>query len=90
MTRDGPRLIFPPDGASVMAPGFGPGSRGLVLAAGGGDISWYVDGAPIGLDAASGRPVWRPAGAGFYLIAAVDRQGRRALARVRVLASPRP
>ena len=31
----GPRLIFPPDGATVVADGFGAGSRGFVLAAGG-------------------------------------------------------
>ena len=43
----GPRLIFPPDGAVVEAPGFGPASRGLALAAGGTGLTWYVDGAPV-------------------------------------------
>ena len=81
---DGPRLIFPPDGARVMAPGFGPGSRGLALAAIGEDLSWYVDGAPQPRDRVGGRPIWRPAAPGFYHITVVDPAGRRAQARVQV------
>ena len=84
----GPRLIFPPDGAILRAPGFGPASRGLVLAAGetvGGEaLSWYVDGAPVAPDPVSGRAVWRPAGPGFYRVTVADGEGRRAQARVRV------
>ena len=85
---EGPRLIFPPDGATVMAPGFGPSSRGLVLAAGGDGLAWYVDGAPVGIDAASGRAVWRPAGPGFYRVTVVDAGGRRVRARVRITGTP--
>ncbi len=80
----GPRLIFPPDGASVQVEGFGPKARGLVLAAGGQDLSWYVEGKPLALDPVSGRPVWRPAAPGFYRLTVVDGQGREARARVRV------
>ena len=81
---EGPRLIFPPDGAVVRAPGFGPNARGLALAAGGEGLSWYVDGAPIPVDAVGGQAIWRPRGPGFYQVIVVDSAGRRAAARVRV------
>ncbi|MFI4975180.1 MAG: penicillin-binding protein 1C [Caulobacterales bacterium] len=81
---DGPRLIFPPDGALVQAQGYGPASRGFVLAAGGDRLDWYVDGAPVARDPVSGQPIWRPGGPGFYRITVVDAEGRRAQSRVRV------
>ncbi len=81
---EGPRLIFPPDGATVQVEAFGPTSRGLVLAAGGESLSWYVAGIPLPPDPVSGRIVWRPATPGFYRLSVVDGQGRRAHARVRV------
>jgi penicillin-binding protein 1C len=84
-TQDaGPRLVFPPDGSTVQVEAFGPTSRGLVLAAGGEGLRWYVDGAPLGVDAVSRRTVWRPKGPGFYRLTVVDGQGRKATARVRV------
>jgi penicillin-binding protein 1C len=83
---EGPRLIFPPDGGAVQADGLGPASRGLVLAAEGEGLSWYVDGEPLAPDPVSGKPVWRPAAAGFYSLTVVDAQGRQARARVRVRA----
>lgn len=83
---EGPRLIFPPDGATVQVEGLGQGSRGLVLAAGGENLSWYVNGAPLSQDAVSGKPVWRPPAAGFYRLRVVDAQGRAASARVRIKA----
>lgn len=81
---EGPRLIFPPDGATVRVEAFGPASRGLVLAAGGDDLSWYVDGAPLAPEPVSGRVIWKPKGAGFYKLMVVDAQGRRATAKVRI------
>jgi penicillin-binding protein 1C len=80
----GPRLIFPPDGSTVVADAYGPSARGFVLAAGGSGLSWYVDGAPVGLDPVSGKPLWKPAGPGFYRISVVDADGRSVEARVRV------
>jgi penicillin-binding protein 1C len=85
---DGPRLIFPPDGATILAPGFGQGGRGLALDARGEGLAWYVDGAPAPPDPASGRTIWRPAAPGFYRVAVVDAVGRRAEARVRVVGAP--
>ncbi|MFI4936839.1 MAG: hypothetical protein ACHP7N_19725 [Caulobacterales bacterium] len=83
-TDAGPRLIFPPDGSTVAAEGFGPAGRGFVLAAGGEGLSWYVDGAPIAPDPVSHAPIWRPASPGFYRVSVVDAQGRTVEARVRV------
>lgn len=81
---DGPRLIFPPDGATVQVDGFGPAGRGLALAAGGEALSWYVDGRPLPREPVGGRVLWRPEGPGFYQVTVVDPEGRRAQARVRV------
>jgi len=80
----GPRLIFPPNGSTVQVEAFGPASRGLVLAAGGEGLSWYVEGSPLAADPVSGRTVWRPKGPGFYRLTVVDGEGRKAAARVRV------
>jgi penicillin-binding protein 1C len=84
----GPRLLFPPDGAVVIADGFGPMSRGLALAAEGDGLAWYIDGAPIPPDPAAGRPIWRPTAPGFYRVAVIDRDGRASEARVRVKGAP--
>ncbi len=80
----GPHLIFPPDGASIEAPGFGPRSRGLSLAAGGTGLSWYVDGQPIPVDPISGHAIWRPTAPGFYRVTVVDASGKRVESRVRI------
>ena len=80
----GPNLIFPPDGATVQVEAFGPASRGLVLAAGGEGLRWYVEGQPLAPDPVSGRTIWRPAAAGFYALTVVDAQGREARAKVRI------
>ena len=85
---EGPRLIFPPDGATVQVDAVGPASRGLVLAAQGNGLGWYVDGAPLATDA-EGRTVWRPDAAGFYRLSVVDGQGRKAEAKVRIKAPAR-
>ncbi|MES2034552.1 MAG: penicillin-binding protein 1C [Pseudomonadota bacterium] len=83
-TDTGPNLIFPPNGATVQVEAFGPASRGLVLAAGGEGLTWYIEGAPLPVDAVSGRTIWRPAAPGFYEVAVIDGQGREARSKVRV------
>lgn len=80
----GPSLIFPPDGASVQVEALGPKARGLVLAARGEGLSWYVEGQPIAPDPLTGKAVWRPAAPGFYSLMVVDDVGREAKARVRI------
>jgi penicillin-binding protein 1C len=81
---DGPALIFPPDGATVQVETAGAASRGLVLAARGQELRWYVEGIRLEPEAASGRVLWRPESAGFYRLTVVDAAGRSAAARVRV------
>lgn len=83
----GPRLIFPPDGAAVQVDALGPKARGLVLAAEGEGLTWYVEGRPLDPDPVSGRAIWKPAAPGFYKLSVVDAQGRRAQARVRIKGS---
>jgi penicillin-binding protein 1C len=78
----GPQLLFPSDGAAVLMDGYGAKSRGLALAARGDKVQWYVDGTPLA--ATNGQAIWRPDYPGFYTVAAVDEQGRKAEARVRV------
>jgi penicillin-binding protein 1C len=81
---DGPQLIFPPDGSAVAVEAVGPNSRGLVMAATGEDLTWYVDGAPLNADPVTGRVIWRPAAAGFYHVEVIDAAGRKVTAKVRV------
>jgi penicillin-binding protein 1C len=80
----GPRMIFPPDGAAVQVESLGPASRGLVLAASGEGLSWYVNGRELAGD--NGRVLWRPTEAGFYRVTVVDAAGRKAEAKVRIRA----
>jgi penicillin-binding protein 1C len=82
--RPGPALIFPPDGASVEVERLGPQGRGLVLAARGEGLKWFVDGRALPRDPLQDAPVWRPSAAGFYRVSVVDADGREAQARVRV------
>jgi penicillin-binding protein 1C len=80
----GPNLIFPPNGATVQVEALGPGSRGLVLAATGEALRWYVEGRPLTTDPVSGRTVWRPDAPGFYELTVVDAAGREARTKVRI------
>ena len=80
-----PRMLFPPDGARLQLDRFGPKAPGLALSALGHKVSWYVDGAPIAGNGATGQTLWRPSAPGFYSLAAVDVNGKRAEAHVRIL-----
>ncbi len=85
-----PEILFPPDGVEVLAEPDGDGEalRPFVLAGrGAGPLEWYVDGAQVDRDGL-GAPIWTPRGSGFFLVTAVDGQGRsaRSLVRVRLAA----
>jgi len=82
----GPRLIFPPNGAAVQVDALGPKSSGLVLAAHGEALTWYVNGRELASREVSGKVVWRPDAAGFYRVTVVDGEGRKAEAKVRIRA----
>lgn len=81
-----PEILFPPRNAELWAGAVdGSASRPFVLAGRGeGELRWYVDGAPVDIDA-GGMPSWQPERAGFYRVSAVDRSGRATSVRVRVL-----
>ncbi len=77
-----PEILFPPAGAELWPP---PAARPFVFSGSGqGALSWYVDGAPVGVDD-GGSPVWTPPGPGFFKVSAVDRAGCEAHAAIRVL-----
>lgn len=79
-----PEILFPPDEAEVWMQADG---RGYVLAGRGETaLSWFVDGEPVTLNTA-GEPLWQPQGPGFYAVQAVDRSGRAARSRVRIVTS---
>ncbi|MAP96155.1 MAG: penicillin-binding protein 1C [Ponticaulis sp.] len=81
---DPPMILFPPENAVLMAKRADHPSPGYVLSGrGNGRLNWYVNGAPIDLDAA-GAPVWVPGGPGFYRLSAVDESGRESRVSVRV------
>ncbi|MEO1135899.1 MAG: penicillin-binding protein 1C, partial [Pseudomonadota bacterium] len=79
-----PQIVFPRQGVEVFLVSQ---PRGFSLAARGGEggYRWYVDGEPVSREATSGKHVWRPARAGFYDVTVVDRSGRKARSKVRVI-----
>jgi penicillin-binding protein 1C len=81
-----PEITFPRTGVEVFESGAG---RGFALAARGGTAGyrWYVNGERLAREETSGRAVWRPGGPGFYDVIVVDRKGRIAKSKVRVIAS---
>lgn len=81
-----PEILFPPVEAELWAGTVnGEPARPFVLAGRGeGDLSWYINGEPCETDA-EGESVWRPAAPGFYMVKAVDDEGRSSQVRVRVL-----
>lgn len=83
----GPQILLPPDGATVLADGFGPGARGFALSARGEAIRWYVNGSPLAAGIGGAMPNWRPVGPGFCALVAVDARGRQSRAWVRVRGS---
>lgn len=76
-----PDILFPPEDTELWAEA--PGRAFVLSARAGSPVSWYVDGAPAGENAA-GQPVFIPGGPGFYVLSAVDAQGRETRVRVRV------
>ncbi|MGJ8564568.1 MAG: penicillin-binding protein 1C [Alphaproteobacteria bacterium] len=81
----GPQILFPPDGAELLATKLGANGRGFALTARtqSGMATFYVDGEPVALE--HGKTVWRPNTSGFYEVAAIDESGQRTAVRVEVL-----
>ena len=85
ITDVGPQILFPPDGAEILAHNFGDEARGFSLAARteSGQPQFYIDGEPLAR--VRGKAIWRPETAGFYKVSAVDASGRESISRVNVL-----
>ncbi len=76
-----PQILFPPTEAELWVD---ERHRSFVMAAEGrGRLDWYVEGRPLGRNAA-GEAVWFPETPGFYKIAVVDADGRTTRSSVRV------
>lgn len=84
--NDNLQILFPPNNAEVLVLDYGPDARGLSLSASGGarPLTWYAEGARVGLEDTSGRTIWRPSAPGFHDVTVVDADGRRAQVRVRI------
>jgi penicillin-binding protein 1C len=84
--RQGPQILFPPDGAEVLVRDYGADARGLSLSAAGGaaPFAWYAEGQRVPTEPTSGRAIWRPSAPGFHDVAIVDANGDSARVRVRI------
>ena len=73
------RILFPPDGASIESL-----REGVALNASGGipPLRWIANGVPL----PENTTFWQPEGTGFAQLVVLDSSGRRAEARIRVLA----
>jgi len=80
------RIVFPLDRAMVH---WREGLASLPLQAEGGQrpLTWLVDGRPLPASRWSRTAAWRPDGPGFSEIVVLDAHGRRAAARVRLVAT---
>ncbi len=87
VTDKGPQILFPPDGAEILANSFGDEARGFSLSARteSGQPQFYIDGQP--LKRVRGKAIWRPETSGFYKVTAVDGLGRESVSKVKVLTS---
>ncbi len=84
-TENGPQILFPPEGAELLASNFGQSARGFTLSArSSSEVHFYVDGHRVVKE--GDRSIWRPNNPGFYEIRAVDDNGQVAKVRVSVLA----
>ena len=83
--QKGPQILFPPDGAEILATSFGSEARGFSLSARTeqGQPNFYIDGEP--LRRKGGKAIWYPATSGFYKVSAVDAMGRESVSNVQVL-----
>jgi penicillin-binding protein 1C len=77
----GPKILYPPDGATVAWHGE---EVPLEAAGGSGGLRWLVDGRPLPPSEPRRTLFWSPAGAGFARLTVIDATGRSAHATVRL------
>ena len=79
---DGPRIAFPPDGASLERAADEP--LALKIDGGVGQITVLVDGVPTGTPAEGAAFFWQPAGAGFTRLTVMDAAGSTDSVTIRI------
>jgi penicillin-binding protein 1C len=81
-----PRILFPPDGATINASEDDGTMSPVGLEAGGGrpPYRWFVDGVPLSQPPVGGSPNWTPDSAGFVTLSLVDGRDDTATAHIRV------
>lgn len=84
--QSSPEIVFPRDGIEIFASESRGNGFALAARGGAGDVRWYIDGEPV-QPTINGRTVWKPVGAGFFEVVAVDANGARATSKVRVRTS---
>jgi len=84
-----PRIVFPPDGATVALPGPDEDDTIVLKAQGGvGPLRWVINGEILPEAARYEQTLWTPDGEGFARITVVDAAGRSATATVRFAPGP--
>lgn len=87
VASDGPRILFPPDGATVELPRDDQSQLDtLALKAEGGEapLRWLVNGQPVAALHRRNDAFWQPDGEGYAEIVVIDAANRRARAEVRL------
>jgi penicillin-binding protein 1C len=84
-----PRILFPPDGATIELPRVDAIFDSIALKAegGSGGLAWIVNGVPLPAESQRRETHWQPDGEGFAKIVVRDTLGRSATARVRLTAA---
>lgn len=82
VTRDGPEIVFPPNGAKVALQRGDP--LALKIRNGRPPFTWIVNGKPVETRSLERETSWHPGGPGHVSISVIDRFGLSAQARVRI------
>jgi penicillin-binding protein 1C len=80
-----PRILFPPDGATIELEQDDLESGVQLRAEGEGPLTWVINGAPVPRSLIAGETTWQPDSEGFARIVVVDARGRAARAQVRIV-----
>jgi len=80
-----PRILFPPDGATLELEPDELEWGVQLRAEGEGPLTWVVNGTPVRTTALAGETTWQPDSEGFARIVVVDARGRAARAQVRIV-----
>ena len=78
--KDGPQILFPPDGADIYSPDFGLKSRGFTLSVQSDQaLTYYINGKRLSSNH------WKPETEGFYTVSVRNESGQEAMSKVRII-----